>query len=250
MLHISCGDTNVFFGHTRLSILDLSEAGSQPMFTDCGNYCLVFNGEIYNHQELREKLPAVNFAGHSDTETILYYLREYGIEAVKDFNGIFAFALLDRVARKVYLVRDCFGVKPLYYFLKDDKLVFGSEIKIIKNNRAYEKAIDLSALNTFLTFRYNPAPQTLFKDIRKLEAATFLEYDFEHGVKLHNYWPKVQKIDHSITEAEAITEYKRLLKQAVKRQLLSDVPVGLLLSGGLDSAVLGYLMSEILSYPI
>jgi len=244
LIQTDCGKNAVFFGHTRLSILDLSEAGNQPMFSDCGDYCIIFNGEIYNHLELRAKLHSVAFAGHSDTETILYYLKEFGISAVKDFNGIFAFAFLDRRAEKIYLVRDHFGIKPLYYFLKGDKLIFGSEIKIIKNHEVYNQDIDLSALNTFLTFRYNPSPQTLFKDIKKLAPATYLEYNSNGKATLCNYWQKVQNINARVSEKEAIDEYKRLLSQAVKRQLLSDVSVGLLLSGGIDSAVLGSLMSE------
>lgn len=249
-IQTNMGPHNVFLGHTRLSILDLSEAGSQPMFTDCGNYAIVFNGEIYNHLALRDELKGISFNGHSDTETILYYLREYGIDAVKQFNGIFAFAFLDRKKEKLFLVRDQFGVKPLYYFSKGDKLIFGSELKVIKNNADYTRGIDTAALNTYLTLNFNPAPQTLFKDIKKLEAATYLEYGKNGCLRFVRYWEKTQKIDHNIRLNDAILEYKRLLEQAVKRQLLSDVPVGLLLSGGLDSAVLGYLMSNNSSSPI
>ena len=252
LVETSCGRHTVYLGHTRLSILELSETGSQPMLTDCGNYFIVFNGEIYNHLELRKKLKGVKFSGQSDTETILYYLRAYGIDSVKDFNGIFAFAFVDRVKCKVYLVRDTFGVKPLYYYIDGDKLIFGSEIKIIKNHPVYSKAtaIDMGALNTFLTFRYNPSPQTLFQGIYKLKAASYLEYNSEGEALFHNYRSDVQMINHGISEAEAIEEYKCLLEQAVRRQLLSDVPVGLLLSGGLDSAVLGFLMSRYCNYPV
>lgn len=250
LVEIEMGSNRLFFGHTRLSILDLSEAGAQPMFTDCGNYCITFNGEIYNHKELRQRLSDVNFKGQSDTETILYYLKQFGIEGVKDFNGIFAFSFFDRAKGKLYLVRDWFGTKPLYYYLNGNKLLFSSEIKVILNNSEYKKDIDETALNSFLTFRYNPAPQTLYKDIKKLEAASYLEFNLDGTVKYTDYWPKVQKINNDITEEEALVEYRRLLDQSVKRQLLSDVPVGLLLSGGLDSAVLGKLMSEKSSYQI
>lgn len=242
--HTNLGSSPVYLGHTRLSIIDLSPAGNQPMYSKCGNYCIVYNGEVYNHENLRKKLNGIDFVGGSDTETILYYLREFGIDAVKDFNGIFSFAFLDRIKEKIYLVKDFFGVKPLYYYLKDNKLIFGSEIKIIKNNADYKKELNLDALNSFLSFRYNPAPQTLFKDIYKLEAATYMEYSANGQVRFCNYWSKKQEVDTSITELEAISEYKRLLEQSVKRQLLSDVPVGLLLSGGLDSAVLGHLMAN------
>jgi asparagine synthase (glutamine-hydrolysing) len=246
----SIGDNDVYLGHTRLSIVDLSEAGSQPMYSDCGNYCISFNGEIYNHLELRKKLKGVNFKGHSDTETILYYIREFGIESISEFNGIFAFGFLDKVKKKLYLARDHFGVKPLYYYFNSNKLVFGSELKVILANKAYNKEIDLNALNTFLSFRYNPAPQTIFKNIFKLKAASYLVYDFNGQVKEQKYWNKPQKINYQIDEQSAIEEYRHLLQQAVKRQLLGDVPIGLLLSGGLDSAVLGYLMSQFNTSPV
>jgi len=250
LIEFTMGTNKIFFGHTRLSILDLSENGNQPMFSKCGNYGIIFNGEVYNHLELRKKLTGVRFNGTSDTETILHYLKEYGIEGVKEFNGIFALAFVDKMLQKVYLVRDHFGIKPLYYYIKDKAMVFGSEMKIIKNNPIYQKEIDPEALNTFLSFRYNPAPYTLFKGIKKLEAATYLVYHNSGEVSHVNYWKKDQKINYKIDETEAIAEYQFLLEQAVKRQLLSDVPVGLLLSGGLDSAVLGKIMSQNTISPI
>ncbi|MDN3688892.1 asparagine synthase (glutamine-hydrolyzing) [Cyclobacterium jeungdonense] len=250
LIQTKLGPHTVNLGHTRLTILELSEAGNQPMFTDCGNYAIVFNGEIYNHLALRAELGRISFKGRSDTETILYYLREFGIDAVSKLNGIFAFAFLDKVKEKLYLVRDQFGVKPLYYFSKGDKLIFGSELKIIKNNTDYTKEIDASALNSYLTLNFNPAPQTLFKNIKKLEAATYLEFSNNGDLRYTKYWDRKQNIDCTITVDDAVSEFKRLMEQAVKRQLLSDVPVGLLLSGGLDSAVLGYLMSINSSNPI
>lgn len=245
LIETEIGFDKVFLGHTRLSIQDLSKAGNQPMVSKCGNYIIIFNGEIYNHLELRKRLPTIEFVGHSDTETILYYLQTFGIEAVKNFNGIFAFAFLNKVAKKLYLVRDHLGVKPLYYHYNSGIIVFSSELKVILANKAYNKEVDLQSLNTLLSFRYNPAPDTIFKSIFKLKAAHYLEYDFEDkSLTFLNYWSKQQKINYNITKQEAIEEYRVLLRQAVKRQLLSDVPVGLLLSGGLDSAVLGFLMSN------
>ncbi|RZK77235.1 MAG: asparagine synthase (glutamine-hydrolyzing) [Pedobacter sp.] len=250
LVEFDMGSNKIFFGHTRLAIIDLSKNGNQPMFSKCGNYGIIFNGEVYNHLELRKKLTGVSFNGNSDTETILYYLKEFGIDSVKDFNGIFALAFVDKVSEKVFLVRDHFGIKPLYYYSKGKSLIFGSEMKIIKNNPIYEKEIDTEALNTFLSFRYNPAPYTLFKGIKKLEAANYLVYHSSGEITQVNYWQKEQKINFKIDENEAIAEYQFLLEQAVKRQLLSDVPVGLLLSGGLDSAVIGKIMSENISTPI
>ncbi len=245
LVELELGSNKVYLGHTRLSILDLSEAGNQPMFSECGKYCIIFNGEIYNHPELRKKLTGINFKGHSDTETILYYISRFGINAVKDFNGIFAFAFMDIKNEKIFLVRDHFGVKPLYYYRKADKLIFASELKMILANKEYVKGLNLDAVNTFLTLRYNPSPQTLFEGIHKLEPAHYLEYDLKTGESsLHNYWCSVPVVNTAIKEPEAIEQYKFLLEQAVKRQLLSDVPVGLLLSGGVDSAVLGYLMAK------
>jgi asparagine synthase (glutamine-hydrolysing) len=241
---------NVYFGHTRLSIVDLSEAGCQPMYSDCGNYCITFNGEIYNHSELRKRLKGIAFRSHSDTETILYYIREYGIEAIKDFNGIFAFGFLDKIQKKLFLVRDQFGVKPLYYFSNGKQFVFGSELKVILANKCYTKEIDLHSLDTLLSFRYNPAPQTIFKHIYKLKAANYLTFSFNGKIEERKYWNRTQKINYTVTAEDAVEEYRRLLQQAVKRQLLGDVPVGLLLSGGLDSAVLGFLLSKFNSTPI
>jgi asparagine synthase (glutamine-hydrolysing) len=250
LVHFQLGEANVYLGHTRLSILDLSPAGNQPMTSQCGNYCIVFNGEIYNHKDLRRKISGITFKGSSDTETILYYLIQFGIDAVKDFNGIFAFALLDKTKGRIYLVRDIFGVKPLYYTIVGNKLIFGSEIKVILNNKAYEKELDRNSLNTFLTFRYNPSPETLFQGIKKLDPATYLQFSLTGEFLLTCYYPKEQKINTTIQEPEAIDEYKHLLGQAVERQLLSDVPIGLFLSGGLDSAVLGHLMASKAQYKI
>ncbi|NKI32047.1 asparagine synthase (glutamine-hydrolyzing) [Croceivirga thetidis] len=234
----------VFLGHTRLSILDLSESGNQPMLSQCGNYAIIFNGEIYNHLELRKKLTSVSFKGTSDTETILYYIKEFGIDGVRDFNGIFALAFIDKKKDKFFLARDMFGVKPLYYYHKENKLIFGSEIKVIKDNPEYEKQVDLNALNTFLAFRYNPAPDTIFKDIKKLEAASYIVFDANMNVSHVDYWPRKQRINFSITEDEATEQYCFLFEQAIKRQALSDVPIGVLLSGGLDSAMVGSMMAK------
>lgn len=252
MVTVPVGNNQIFLGQTRLAILDLTEAGSQPMFSQCGNYAIVFNGEIYNHLELRQRLSGVSFRGHSDTETILYYIAERGIEAIKDFNGIFAFGFLDIKKGKLYLVRDHFGVKPLYYWFSGHKILFGSELKTISYHPAYQsiKATNLNALDTFLTFRYNPSPQTLFEGIHKLPAAHYIDIDIEsHRHQFCNYWPFVPQ-HIKLSESEAIEQYQFLVERAVRRQLLSDVPIGLFLSGGIDSAALGYLMQKHATYKI
>jgi len=243
-------NSRVTLGHTRLSILDLSPTGNQPMYSNCGKYAIVFNGEVYNHLELRKKLPNVNFRGSSDTETLLYYISEYGIDKVDDFNGIFAFGFLDMDNGKLYLARDHFGCKPLYYYRNENRLVFSSELKVLLK-AGVPKAIDLAALDTLLTLRYNPAPSTIFKDINKLGAGLYLSYDLAtHNSKETSYRRSQYHQITSIREGEAIEEYQRLFENGVKRQLLSDVPVALFLSGGLDSAMIGKVMAENLDYPL
>src|ERR1035437_4550898 len=230
----------VRFGQRRLSIIDLSPAGHQPMFTECGNYMIILNGEIYNHLELREKLPkGINFKGHSDTETLLYYLKEYEINAIKDLNGIFAFALLDRTNNKLFLARDPFCVKPLYYFIgENNDLVFSSEIRPIKtlcNNLSFHK----EALASVVRLRFNPASDTLYQQIKKSHPGHFLEIDLNNDLVLlqhHSFYGEIPKTVNYPTN-EVVNMYGQKLEEAVKRQLLSDVKVGMLLSGGIDSAL-------------
>lgn len=237
---------NVELGHVRLSIVDLSNAGSQPMHSQDERYTLIFNGEIYNHEELRKELTFKNFKGHSDTETILYYLQEFGIESIKKFNGIFALALLDKQEDKLFLARDPFGVKPLYYFKKGNKLVnFASEIKPLFKMGA-PKEFNEDLLSTYLKLRYVPAPHTLFKNIYKVDTATILCVDLESQTILeekHFHHIPAKKV--LISKNEALEEYDYLLKNAVKRQLMGDVPISMLLSGGVDSALLAKLITDV-----
>ena len=244
------GKNTIYLAHTRLSILDLSAAGNQPMFTQCGKYAIVFNGEIYNHLDLRKKIAFNSFKSHSDTETILYYIKEFGIKAVKDFNGIFALCFYDFEAAKLYIVRDRFGVKPVYYHIGDQAIIFASELKLLLKV-GVEKSINESALDMLLSLRYNTAPETIFKEIFKLKASHCLEYNInDHSATFYNYCKQPYLQNKHIKLDEAIEEYQFLLNQAVKRQLLSDVPVGLFLSGGLDSALLGMIMSQSSTSPI
>jgi asparagine synthase (glutamine-hydrolysing) len=234
----------VRFGHRRLSIIDLSPAGHQPMISVCGNYMIILNGEIYNHQELRKKIPNENsFKGHSDTETVLYYLKEYGINGIGAFNGIFAFAFLDRIKNKLFLARDPFGVKPLYYYKGEyNDLIFSSEIRPIIN-LLKKSSLDKDALASLLRLRYNPSPDTLYKQIRKIHPGHYIEIDLNNNQILwqhHSYISEIPKTIN-ITSSDAIRIYGQKLEQAVKRQLLSDVEVGVLLSSGVDSALVAAL---------
>lgn len=233
--------------HRRLSIIDLSPAGHQPMNTACNNYSVIFNGEIYNHEELRQKLPKdVEFRGHSDTETILYYLKEFGIKGIKDFNGIFAFAYVDKISNVIYLARDPFGVKPLYYhFNEENGVVFSSEIRPIKHLQA-QNGVDKDALATSLRLRYNPSPDTIYAGIKKIRPGHYLEINLNADTLVSKHESFICPVPKTISYPanKVVNLYGKKLEEAVKRQLLSDVEVGILLSGGIDSAMVAALAKK------
>ncbi len=233
-------------GHRRLSIIDLT-SGGQPMAESTGEVWIVFNGEIYNFPDLKRELQAKGhrFRTASDTEVIPVLYKEEGEEGFARLNGIFAFALYDSRRRRLILARDHFGVKPLYYAMAGGTLVFGSEIKAILEHPALSRRLDLTALNSFLTYRYNPSPQTMLEGICKLAPAHVLTVQAGgEEPKICPYWHDRPQTRAGMDEEEAAGEYGTLLEAAVKRQMISDVPVGLLLSGGIDSAVVGMLMQR------
>lgn len=244
----SSGTNEVFLGHRRLSILDLSEAGHQPMISDCGDYCIIFNGEIYNHEELRTHLQNVKFRGHSDTETLLYYLKDRWVDGLCDLNGVFAFAFFDFKTNKALIARDPHGVKPLYYIQQRNSFLFSSEIRAIE--KFSEKKVSKENLATLLTLRYNPSPYTLFEDVKKVRPGHNVLIDFSqsnisivHSSYVKNSTDKYKGSFHS-----AVGDFSRELEAAVNRQLMSDVEVGVLLSGGVDSAVVAALAQKQLNY--
>lgn len=239
---------DIYLGHVRLSIQDLSSAGHQPMQSHCGKFIIIFNGEIYNHLELRKKLTGLSFKGHSDTETIVNYIAKFGIHSVKDFNGIFGFALFDKENKKLYIARDRYGVKPIYYYQNAHELVYSSEIRPIKE--LIHETIDKDNLATLLKLRYNPAPTTLYKEIYKLKPGHILEYDINtHESNIKSFISPVT-VDRHITFEEAIKKYGELFEQSIKRQLLADVEVGVLLSGGIDSALVAYFAQKYCDKPV
>ena len=240
----------ILFAQTRLAIVDLSEAGHQPMISSCGNYAITFNGEIYNHLDFKKKLPEINFKGHSDTETILYYLIKYGIESVKDFNGIFGFSFLDIKNKKQYIVRDHFGVKPVYYFHSGNQLIFSSEIRPIKALTKQE--LNKQNLATLLRLRYLPSPNTLFSGIKKIKPAHYLEIDLSNEEIKPIEKSFVQPLPETINidKSNAIKKYGEVIEQSIKRQLMSDVEVGILLSGGIDSAVVAAIAQKYSDKPL
>ncbi len=227
----------VTLGHRRLSIIDLSSSGAQPMSTPCGRYTITFNGEIYNYQDLKASLREKVFMGHSDTEVILHCLAQSGILAVQDFNGIFAFGLLDQEHGKLYLARDPFGIKPLYYRAAPGSFAFSSEIRTLR--ALADDPVDADAVTELLRLRYLPAPDTLFKNIRKVRPGHVLEVDLWSPQLPVREYPFAVRAPQDIAETrqQAVEHYGALVEQAVRRQLLADVEVGVLLSGGVDSAL-------------
>lgn len=236
----------VYLGQTRLSIVDLSDAGFQPMTDISGNYTILMNGEIYNHEELRKKINGVTFKGHSDTETVLYYLIQNGIESLSQLNGIFAIAFFDHEAAKLTIARDPFGIKPLYYYLSDNQIIFASEIRII-NDVTEKSEIDLECFYNYLRIRFCPSPLTLFKGIKKLEPGHSLSFDLKENnfSPLKYFFSYIPQKNTSITFDKALNQYDSLVRKAIERQLMADVPIAIMLSGGVDSALLAHLAQEI-----
>ncbi|MBL7996079.1 asparagine synthase (glutamine-hydrolyzing) [bacterium] len=232
-------DANFGVGHKRLAILDVSSKGSQPMASRDGRWIISFNGCIYNFMELRQELRAKghSFVSTSDTEVIVEGLAEWGADVFKKFNGMFAVAAWDKKERALYLSRDRFGVKPLYYWFNGNTLLFGSEIKAILAHPAVKVNVNFSALNEYFTFQNLFTFNTLFENVHLLPPANTVRVDSASTSIRHNSWwdYDFSAPDESMTFADAEEETKRLLRLAVSRQMISDVPVGSYLSGGMDS---------------
>ena len=233
-------DYDLYMGHRRLSILDISYAGHQPMSDLSKNIWITYNGEIYNFKELRIELEKLGhrFKSHTDTEVIIYAYIEWGIECIKKFNGMFAFSLYDNFNKKFYLCRDRYGIKPVYYHITQDKtLIYASEIKSILEYKDYKSEVDKEALLEYFTFQNIFTNKTLHKDIEILEAGHYFEIDLlSKEIEKKQYWDFDFSEPETIKdEREYIEELDRLFTQAVERQLVADVQVGSYLSGGMDS---------------
>ncbi len=232
---------NISLGHTRLAILDLSEKAKQPMASQSGRFVIVFNGEIYNFQEIKKELAnkGYKFISTSDTEVLINAWQEWGPDCLPKLNGIFAFAVWDKQEQKLFLVRDRVGVKPLYYYHQNNKLIFSSEIKAIFEH-AVERKVNLEALNYYFRLMYVPAPLTMFQNVFKLEPASYLIYH-QGQVEIKKYWQiDLAKIENLKNKSEAIDKIRELMAGSVQYQKISDRPVGIFLSGGVDStSVLG-----------
>ncbi len=252
----------VALGHRRLSILDLSPLGHQPMHSSCGRYVIAFNGEIYNFAELRRELEkgGRTFRGRSDTEIMLEAFSEWGLtRALERFNGMFAFALWDRKERRLHLVRDRLGEKPLYYGWFGRTFLFGSEPKALRAHPGFEARIDRDALALYLRHNYVPAPLSIYIGVFKLPPGTFLSLDPRETGSLPEpqaYWSARDKAEEGIrnqftgSEGEVGAQLEALLKDAVGLRMVADVPLGVFLSGGVDSSTIAALMQAQSSRPV
>jgi asparagine synthase (glutamine-hydrolysing) len=246
----------VGLGHRRLSIIDLSTAASQPMCNEDGSVWVTFNGEIYNHAEIRAELQRIGGhqwkTDHSDTEVILHAFEQWGIDCIQRFRGMFAIALWDARRRELWLVRDRVGIKPLYYSVHHGRIVFASEIKALLQDPEQERAMDEEAFYHFLSFLTTPAPMTMFRGIRKLPAGSWLRIRDDGSIVESRYW---DVLDHTqplvnVPEKEIAERIVEELRTAVRLRKVSDVPVGVFLSGGIDSSVNAALFSEGESGPV
>ena len=243
-------DGEVGLGHRRLSIIDI-EGGSQPIPNEDGTLQIVFNGEIYNFVELRKELESAGhrFSTRSDTEAIVHAYEQWGVDCVKHFNGMFAFAIWDARKREVFLARDHLGIKPLYYVTIGNRLLFASEIKALLRDPSCPRDVDHDSLAELFTFRFVPSPKTLFKEVRKLPPGHWM-LATRAGIEIKAFWNRIPILRTKWREADLVEEYQSLLEDAVRLQLRSDVPLGLFLSSGIDSGVLLALMSKYSSGPV
>jgi asparagine synthase (glutamine-hydrolysing) len=245
-------DGSVGIGMRRLSIVDLS-TGHQPLSNEDGTVWIVFNGEIYNHAALREKLQTLGhqYRTHSDTETIVHLYEEYGTDCVEHLRGMFAFAIWDARRQRLFIARDRLGIKPLYYKLTSEQIAFGSEIKVVLASQGNGAQFDRTVLPEYLAFGYLSGEQTFYREIRKLMPGHWMEVDASGQVRIERYWDlPVSRNEVSQPESYYIQTFREMLEQAVGSHLMSDVPLGVFLSGGVDSSAVAALMTKIRRAPV
>jgi asparagine synthase (glutamine-hydrolysing) len=255
----SDAEAGIVLGHTRLAIVDLSPAGAQPMASSCGRCVIAYNGEIYNASSLRPELEARGrrFTGHSDTEVLVEAIAEWGVEpTVKRLIGMFAFAVWDRRARSLTLVRDRLGIKPLYFGKQNGRLVFASELKAFETLPGWRPELDHAALASFMRLSYVPAPHSIYRDIAKLEPGQIATVDAEGRVSISRYWcldeiaERGRAAPLDLDDRQAIDMFETLLGDAVGRRLVADVPLGAFLSGGIDSSLVAAMMRARSNAPV
>jgi len=243
-------DGQVGLCHRRLAIIDLSETANQPMCNEDSSLWIVFNGEIYNHAEIRSELERIGGhtwkTHHSDTEVILHAFEQWGIDCLHKFRGMFAIALWDAKERSLWLIRDRIGIKPLYYSIHSERITFASEIKALLRDPAQPRAVNEQALCHYLSFLIAPAPHTLFDGIQKLSSGTWIRVSHDGSVREHKYWDVLDNASplHDASEEEIADLLLSELRRSVELRKVSDVPVGVFLSGGIDSTANACLFSE------
>jgi len=244
-------DKNMGLGHRRLSIIDLLPRGRQPISNEDGSIWITYNGEIYNYRELRDSLirKGHRFNTDTDTEVIVHIYEEYGLDCLKYLKGMFSFAIWDSTTKKMFLARDRLGIKPLYYYRDENKLLFGSEIKCILCDPSVPHNVNLEVLHHFLSLNYVPAPLTLFEGIYQLMPGQYMLVTME-GIDIREYWD----LRFTNSQKKPLHYYEdtldQILERSIERMLVSDVPFGVFLSGGLDSSTVTYYMSRILKKPV
>ena len=241
-------DDYVALGMRRLAIIDL-ESGKQPIMSENGELIIFFNGEIYNYKELKVELEAkgYTFKTKSDTEVVLRMFEVYGEDSVKRLRGMFAFCIYDKTNKKIFLARDFFGIKPLYYLKMDNKILsFASEIKALILHPNYKRQVNDSAVFDYLSFQYNPREETFFQNIFKLPPAHYLNVDLNTGnYEMKRYWHYSPEANPNLKEEETRINIKNTLEDSVSHHMIADVPVGSFLSGGIDSSIIATLMQKV-----
>jgi len=257
-------DEHCFLGHRRLSIIDLSEAGNQPFVSQDGRYIMVYNGELYNYKAIKLELQRAEhgtnnrphlFTTNTDTEVILAAFLRWGIDCVKRFNGMYAFSIWDKAEQKLVIARDRLGIKPLYYYFKNNVLVFGSEIRALMQSDAIDKKINLKSVAEYIQYTTVHAPNTILQDVFMLMPGHILEFNIQHVTcNISPYWnihdfanPKTNAYKDELSYKETCSTVNELLTASVERRLVADVPFGAFLSGGIDRSAIVGLMSKVSS---
>lgn len=253
-----CKNDNIALGHTRLAILDISDNGSQPMESHSGRYIITFNGEIYNHHELRKRLEQVKekvWRGDSDTETIIELIELYGLkETLMIVKGMFAFAVWDKKDKELFLARDIAGEKPLYYGFQNNILIFGSELKALKLHSEFDNKIDNKAISMFMKYSYIPEPLSIYEKTKKLPPGCYIKLKYKSlndNIKVNKYWDLSENINNesdnylNLNTSRIINAYEDKLLSSISLQQISDRPIGAFLSGGVDSSLVVALMQSI-----
>lgn len=245
-------DDHIGLVHRRLSIIDLSEAGTQPMVSHSGRYVMVFNGEIYNYRTLRAELEAQGqvFYSQTDSEVLLTLYEQKGEACLQDLNGMFAFAIWDRQAKELFMARDRLGKKPFYYFTHGQDFAFGSEIKAMVPLPFLKRDIRYDAVKDFFFYQYVPDPKSIYKDIHKLPPAHWMTWSAEKGIRIQRYWQLSFADKLGLSETQIAEDLYNLIDDAVKIRMVSDVPLGAFLSGGIDSSLVVGIMAQHSDRPV